>query len=104
MRTDDPDVAASAMVGLIGAILLVVTILALQAYYLKAKRSELDRKSGHGPPRALAELRRRQSAKLSGYRWVDPRRGVVAIPIERAMEMTARRLGNTAQPHTPEEP
>ncbi len=35
------------------------------------------------------ELRRRQREELSRYRWVDRDAGLVAIPIERAMDVVA---------------
>jgi hypothetical protein len=43
------------------------------------------------PTRDLAAFRAAQSAKLHGYGWVDRKAGVIHIPIERAMELTARR-------------
>ena len=44
MRYDDPNVAASAVVGIISAILLFVIIVVLQAYFYGAEKSELERK------------------------------------------------------------
>ena len=44
VRYDDPNVAASAVVGIISAILLFVIIVVLQAYFYGAEQSELERK------------------------------------------------------------
>ena len=41
------------------------------------------------PPADLARLRAEEDARLHGYALVDPARGVVRIPIERAMELVA---------------
>jgi hypothetical protein len=41
------------------------------------------------PAASLVEQRRLETERLSGYRWVDRSAGVVAIPIERAMELLA---------------
>jgi hypothetical protein len=47
------------------------------------------------PASDLAVLRRQKSAMLDEYRWIDPDRGVVRIPIDRAMQLTVER--NAAQ-------
>lgn len=39
----------------------------------------------------LHRLQAEQRARLAGYRWVDKRAGIVAIPIERAMDIIAHR-------------
>lgn len=43
------------------------------------------------PASDLAALRRQKSAMLDEYRWVDPARGVVRIPIDRAMQLSVER-------------
>ena len=42
---------------------------------------------------ALAELREKQAKQAVSYAWVDQKAGVVQLPIERAMELTAQRYG-----------
>ena len=42
---------------------------------------------------ALAELREKQSKQAASYAWVDQKAGVVQLPIERAMELTAQHYG-----------
>jgi hypothetical protein len=39
----------------------------------------------------IAQLRAAEDAILEGYGWVDRKQGVVRIPIERAIELTAER-------------
>ncbi len=39
----------------------------------------------------LLKLRAAEDAMLNGYGWVDRKAGLVHIPIERAMELTAQR-------------
>ena len=41
------------------------------------------------PPADLARVLAQQSAELSGYRWVDRGKGLVSIPIDRAMTIIA---------------
>ena len=42
---------------------------------------------------ALKELRAKQAAQASAYAWVDQKAGVVQVPIERAMQLTAEKYG-----------
>ena len=89
MRYDDPNVAASAVVGLISAILLFVVIVILQAYFYRAEQGELEKKVYSQPYQALQQLDADQLELLNSYGWVSQADGVVHIPIERAMELTA---------------
>jgi hypothetical protein len=41
------------------------------------------------PSRDLAQLQARNAARLEGYGWIDRAKGIVHIPIERAMQMLA---------------
>lgn len=47
----------------------------------------------HTPVTDMATLRREQAAHLNSYGWVDPQRGVVRIPIERARRLFVLRSG-----------
>jgi hypothetical protein len=89
MRYDDPNVAASAVVGIIGAIALFVIIVVLQAYFYDAQEQERFRKVGSQPYEELQKLDNEQLERLTSYGWVSEGDGVVHIPIERAMELVA---------------
>jgi hypothetical protein len=89
MRYDDPNVAASAVVGIISAILLFVIIVVLQAYFYDAEQGELEKKVYTQPNQALQQLDASQLELISSYGWVSQADGVVRIPIERAMELVA---------------
>lgn len=43
---------------------------------------------------ALAQLKQEQTHKLETYSWIDQKAGVVQLPIERAMELTAQKYGS----------
>lgn len=45
----------------------------------------------------LKELREAQAAQSSTYGWIDQKAGVVRLPIERAMELTAREMASKQQ-------
>lgn len=89
MRYDDPNVAASAVVGIISAILLFVIIVVLQAFFYRAERSELEKKVYSQPYQMLQQLDADQLELLNSYSWVSEAEGVVRIPIERAMDVIA---------------
>ncbi len=89
MRYDDPNVAASAVVGIISAILLFVIIVVLQAYFYGAEQSELERKVWSQPYQALQQLEANQLELLNSYGWVSEAEGTVHVPIERAIDLIA---------------
>lgn len=43
------------------------------------------------PGRALAAMRAQEESRLQGYGWIDQEKGIVHIPIERAMEILVDR-------------
>lgn len=45
------------------------------------------------PAGDLATERRREEDMLAGYAWVDRKRGIARIPVQRAMEILARGSG-----------
>ena len=47
--------------------------------------------------KALLELRDAEAKKVSSYGWVDQKAGIVQLPVERAMELTARDLAAKQQ-------
>ena len=87
MRYDDPNVAASAVVGFISAILLFVIIVVLQAFFYRAEQGELEKKVYSQPYQALQQLDADQLELLNSYGWVSQADGVAHIPIERAMDL-----------------
>ena len=89
MRYDDPNVAASAVVGIISAILLFVIIVMLQAVFYRAEQRELAKKVYSQPFEALQQLDATQLEQLNSYGWISQPEGIVHLPIERAMELIA---------------
>ena len=95
-RVDGPRVSLVAVVGV-----------AITALSVAVVRSMLERPAAaHARPGVLrleqgpiettapgSELRERKALELSRYAWVDREQGVVAIPIERAMELVVSQRG-----------
>ena len=89
MRYDDPNVGTTAVIGIIGAIVLFVAIVALQALFYSTEEGERARKVHGQANEELARAVAQQQEVLNGYRWIDQSAGTVAIPIDRAMEIVA---------------
>ena len=87
MRYDDPDVPASAVVGIVGAILLFVIIVGLQALFYRMEGQELARKVYDQPYQELQQLDADQLEVLNSYGWTDQQAQIARIPIERAMQL-----------------
>jgi hypothetical protein len=86
MESYEPKSGLVAVVGVVSAVVLVAVILLLQAIYYRAEQKENLAKAVMVPPEAQA-VRAEQLGQLQGYRVVDPQQGIVAIPIDRAMEL-----------------
>lgn len=92
-KDDDPRARNTAVAGIIGALLVFVIIVALQALFYNAEEQERVAKVYGQAPEELTRLRAQQLEQINSYRWVDPENGLVKIPIERAMELEAREIG-----------
>jgi hypothetical protein len=90
-RDSEPNAPLTAVIGIVGAVLLFVVIVLLQAFFYHEDRAEQRRKAEAAPADQLALVRAEQQEVLSGYRWIDRRSGVVGIPVERAMRLLLER-------------
>jgi hypothetical protein len=86
----DPDTPMTVVVGVVGTVLVFVIVVVLQALFYKAERDEFARKVVAQPPVELRAVQSEQLSQINSYRWVDQQAGVVAIPIDRAMEKVVR--------------
>ena len=92
MRFDDPNISLSVVAGIVGAILVFVIIVGLQAMFYSMETAELERKVFNQPNQELEQLRAGQLERLHSYGWVDQNQGTVHIPIGRAMEIVSEEL------------
>ncbi len=89
MRYDDPDVTASVVVGIIGVVVLFVSIVLLQALFFHMQEGEMERKVYSQSNEELRSLDAQQMETLNSYGWIDQSGGVTHIPIANAMELVA---------------
>ncbi|MBN2475743.1 MAG: hypothetical protein JXB62_14120 [Pirellulales bacterium] len=73
--------------GLLSAILTVAAIIGLEVVYRHYEAGLEAAKSLDGRPAELEALLARQESQLADYRPVDDEKGIVSIPIQRAMEL-----------------
>lgn len=97
MESYDPKSGLVAVVGVVSAVVLVAAIVVLQAIYYRAQDKESLRKAVFAPPE-VQSVQAEQLGQLEGYRVVDPEREVVAIPIDRAMELLVAEGGGRVTP------
>lgn len=93
MRYDDPNVAMSAVVGIIGAIALFVIIVLLQTWFYTAQEDERFRKVYSQPYEELQKIDNEQLERLGSFGWISEPDGIAHIPIDRAMQL----ISNEAQ-------
>jgi hypothetical protein len=91
---DDPKALTTIVVGVIGAALLVAILVLLEALYYRTVESERERKVVLQQSEELRVLRAEQLEQLRDYRWINEQQGIVAVPIERAMELVVREAGD----------
>lgn len=107
-ETTDWDVRPIQIAGLALALFIALGLglSALTAKFVTHKRAQTDEPSvftpnGLPPPPRLqideaadlATYRRRETALLNSYGWIDRERGAVRLPIERAMELVVQEEG-----------
>jgi hypothetical protein len=97
-ETGEPNTTLTALIGVVFAIGLFVLVVFLQAFFYREEAEENVRKVVAVAPEELSQLKAQQLEALHSYRYVDPRAGVVAIPIDRAMELVVRDGGGVPWP------
>jgi hypothetical protein len=98
--SSDPPASMTVIVGIIGAILLLAVILVTQVLFFNVQRIEDENKLYAARPAELADLQARELAQINTYRYVDREKGVVAIPIDRAIELYADEMKSPPAPTT----
>lgn len=98
---DDPHAAPTAYVVAILAVVFIGAVFALEGYFGRVSREEAQTKLIEPSYEELQRVRAEQHALIERYEWVDRDAGVVAIPVEHAMELVAAELEETGGSVTP---
>lgn len=92
VQKDDVDATAVATIGIFGAILAFVLIVGAQVlFYRVTKENDFKTQVAVGSTE-LHQVQTEQRTQINSYRWVDKEKEIVAIPIERAMELELHNL------------
>jgi len=86
-------VAVVAYAGLLGVVVVYVLIVAIQVWFYNEKNAEIEAVNRE-PNQAMRAYHERENERLRTARWVDKDKGVVAIPVDKAMELYATQHGN----------
>jgi hypothetical protein len=89
---DDPQATGTVLVFIIGAILLLAVSVFGIVLFQNVQFYEDQRKLYAAKPQELAQLQAAQLAKINEYRYIDQDQGVVAIPIDEAIELYAAEM------------
>lgn len=81
-------------VGIVFALLMVVMTVYLYGLYLRVENAESARKLYTPRLAEVANIKLEQQYQISRYSWIDQDKGLVSIPIDLAMDKTARLLSN----------
>lgn len=101
---EDVRTSTLALVGLLGAILTFAVVVLLMVVYYRVSARERYEKQISQAPAELSNLVANQQARLAEYRWVDQQKGVVTIPIDRAMQLVVSELSSNAGQKSPPRP
>lgn len=89
IETDDPDALTTTTVAIVGTLLVIIAVVFVQGLYESESGAEFGRKVVDEAPAELRSLRAAQRTRLNETGWIDKENGIVAIPIEKAMELLA---------------
>ena len=76
-------------IGIVSGIMLLVTVIGVQAWYQDEEQAEAAAKAQEYQNTWLDNLKTDQQANIGTYRWVDKKTGTVAIPVSDAMKIMA---------------
>lgn len=86
----DPNTPTLVLVGIVGAILTFVAIVGVQALFYNAE-NQASRIINADDSSLASRLRAEQLETINTYRWKDREKGIVTIPIDRAMDLVVER-------------
>jgi hypothetical protein len=91
-RSDDVNTPKIALIGVVGALVVFVMIVALQVWFYHLQEIEIYKKDISQTPEEISSLLAQQQGQLYGYRWVDAKKKIAAVPIDVAMKLVVRDL------------
>ena len=93
--TNNINRASSAAAGFIIASLIFIALAVVVKFGVQIPAIDADRNAARA--KALAEIRAIEDKSLNTAGWIDQSRGIVRLPIETAMQISAQEWRNPAQ-------
>ncbi|QDT45528.1 hypothetical protein Pan241w_56530 [Gimesia alba] len=87
---DDLDTTMIAYVGFVGTVVTFFLVFAIAALDMSFEKSENVEKVILVPEKNAESILANQAAALTEYRWIDQDKNIVAVPIDRAMEIVVQ--------------
>jgi hypothetical protein len=87
-----------ALIGVVGALVVFVMIVGVQVLFYNLQEIETYKKDISQTPEEISNLVARQQAQLHSYRWIDPKRKIAGIAIDRAMQLVVDDLAKGRSP------
>lgn len=81
-------------------LVLVLVIVGIQFYFDRVKEQQVYQKQMEPVSADLLSLRAKEDAHLHSYAYLDRNKGVVRIPIDRAMELLAKEAAAGKLPYS----
>lgn len=94
-RRSDVNIMLIVTSTLIGVLILVLILAWLRSWFFAGRNEALQKYVLSVENPALLELSAREKEELTTYGWVDREKGVVRIPVERAMTILAEEAGDS---------
>lgn len=95
MNHENVNRASGAAVGFVIAFVIFIALIAIVKFSISVPAIDADRDAAIS--KSLAEIRHAESIALNNPGWVDQQRGIVRLPIETAMQLTAQEWQNPTQ-------
>jgi len=95
MNTESVNRASSAVTGFIIASLIFIVLAIVVKFSIHVPAIDADRNAARA--KVLTEIRATEDKSLATAGWIDQSRGIVRLPIETAMQITAQAWQNPAQ-------
>jgi hypothetical protein len=94
------------LAGLVSVIILVILLVWLRSYFFLVRNETVEKNYLEAGNPKIEELHAREKALLTSYGWVNKGKGIVHVPVDRAMELMveeAARGGTSPASSTPPE-
>ena len=84
----------------VGVLILVVILIWLRSWFFTGRNEAVQKLVLSVENPALLELVEYEKIQLTTYGWVDEEKGIVHIPIDRAMTLLSEEAGDTPAPES----